>query len=856
MKSKTFLILLAGIILIQFCNCLKSVPDTVILYPTQASPQEQLAAREVRRYVYLRTGEWLPIMPADSLVKGFKFVVVSQKSAPIILKLEMDESSAPVAGLRPEGYYLKSLENSGREILLICGGDSIGTLYGAYRLAEHLGVRFYLEGDVIPDEKIKFALPNLDEQGRPLFDTRGIQPFHDFAEGPDWWNEDDYKAIMAQLAKMRMNFFGLHCYPEWSNQEAEPTVWIGLKEDIADDGKVRFAYTANFMNTLDGYWGYHWGYKATPTGDFHFGASQLFEKDGYGADIHGEWIPRPENHDAYNQVFNRTGGMLNQAFALARKLGIKSCIGTETPLIIPERVQKRLKEKGLNPTSPAVIQKLYEGMFERIKRMHPLDYYWFWTPESWVWDEVKEEQVKATATDLLLAVAAAKNVHAPFTLATCGWVLGPPNDRAQFDRILPKEIPFSCINRFLGFEPVDSSFAKMPDRPKWAIPWMEDDPGLISPQLWAGRMRKDAVDALKYGCTGLLGIHWRTRILGPTVSALAQAGWEHEKWQISLPDSVRDMPVDDFYQDWALAQFGTDVAPDMAKIFLKLDGGPYCPFRTKFSSNIYRTSDWREGPGGIIENKTPWKEVARHFDFIEEMVTLQDKVRGAGHKERFEYWLNTFQYAKSMAHLGCMLGEMDSVMKVIAAEKDVQIQKHLVAERAMPLRIQAAQKWGEMVTFLLQTVSTPGEMGTVANVEQHNLRHLNLLNKYDSTLTALTGARLPDETNIGKDYQGQSRLILPTKRTLLSPNEDFKLEAIVLSAKPVKSAKLFWKIIGEKRYAEINMHHLNRGVYTATIPAGEIKAMDFEYFIKVRMAEDELHFPPAAPKMTQTVVVF
>ena len=42
---------------------------------------------------------------------------------------------------------------------------------------------------------------------------RGIQPFHDFPEGPDWWNIDGYKAVLAQLPKMRMNFFGLHTYP-------------------------------------------------------------------------------------------------------------------------------------------------------------------------------------------------------------------------------------------------------------------------------------------------------------------------------------------------------------------------------------------------------------------------------------------------------------------------------------------------------------------------------------------------------------------------------------------------------------------------------------------------------------------
>jgi hypothetical protein len=54
----------------------------------------------------------------------------------------------------------------------------------------------------------------LHELGKPLFDRRGIQPFHDFPEGPDWWNVDAYKANIGQLTRLRMNFLGLHTYPE------------------------------------------------------------------------------------------------------------------------------------------------------------------------------------------------------------------------------------------------------------------------------------------------------------------------------------------------------------------------------------------------------------------------------------------------------------------------------------------------------------------------------------------------------------------------------------------------------------------------------------------------------------------
>ena len=64
----------------------------------------------------------------------------------------------------------------------------------------------------------------------------------------------------------------------------------------------------------------------------------------------------------------------------------------------------------------------------------------------------------------------------------------------------------SCINREVGKAPVDPVFARIPGRSKWAIPWLEDDPALTSPQLWVGRMRRDAADALRYGCDGLMGI--------------------------------------------------------------------------------------------------------------------------------------------------------------------------------------------------------------------------------------------------------------------------------------------------------------------------------------------------------------
>jgi len=51
---------------------------------------------------------------------------------------------------------------------------------------------------------------------------------------------------------------------------------------------------------------------------------------------------------------------------------------------------------------------------------------------------------------------------------------------------LPKQMPISCINRNVGHASVEEGFSGVEGRPKWAIPWLEDDPAQIIPQLWVG----------------------------------------------------------------------------------------------------------------------------------------------------------------------------------------------------------------------------------------------------------------------------------------------------------------------------------------------------------------------------------
>ncbi len=850
---KTCLALLSLCILLLSCSAEKPAS---ILIPQGADALEHLAAKEVRRYLYARTGELLPIQETVSLPSRGKAILIVSSNSSLAGDVTQQFKESISNEVEAQEYHIKTITQEPLTLLTIYGGDPAGALYGAYRFLEEYGIRFYVHGDVIPEKEMTFKLPTVDIHGKPQFELRGIQPFHDFPEGPDWWNLDDYKAVIAQLAKMRMNFLGFHTYPSApfnGHSKPEPMVWHGTTDQLNADGTVKAAYPVMHFNTGDSTWGYF----PKPASEFKFGAARLFDTDQFGAEYMKNVSKWPHTEQENIEIFQEFGKWQKDAFTFAQRLGVKTCIGTETPLIIPYPLKAHLREQGINPATDRATRLVYEGTFERFKRLFPLDYYWFWTPEYWTWQDVPDADVERTLNDILLAYEAAENVNAPFTLATCGWVLGPPKDRAQFDRELPKEMPFSCINRQVGFTPVDSNFVRLTDRPAWAISWLEDDPALISPQLWVGRVRRDAVDAFRYGCSGFMGIHWRTQILSPMFAALAQSGWRFGDWQDAGSPNTRDLPVDDFYTDWARANFGKEAGDQLAPIFAKLDGGPlFIPGENERQANLYRTSDWAgRGPGGLKIIEEPWSEVKKNFEFIHQMEAAESFIQRKGNRQRYYYWLNTFRFARASAEVGCLLGELQTLVNNAAAETDSEQQKQLIREQVLPLKARAEKAWGNMVTLLLSTVSTTGDLGTLSNLEQHNLSNLQRLTQHDSLLTAILQEPLP-EPAFWMEYRGPKRLIVPTKRSILESDEDLQVRALLLSPEEEHQMTLYWRPLGESSFQTKSFEHVARHVYQTTLPASDFGNADFEYYILAKSGDTELKFPVTAPALNQSVVVW
>jgi hypothetical protein len=947
------------------------VEPLAVVSPAGVSPLEAFAAREVRRYVYVRTGRLLPI---EAAARG-PAIVVARRDRPALRALADATLVARLDRLAPQERLLVSVPR--RSVLLVTGGDEPGVLYAAYRLAEHLGVRFSLHGDTIPDARHAPGLPDLDEAGRPLFAIRGIQPFHDFPEGPDWWSRDDYKSVLGQLPKLGMNFFGLHTYPE-GRPNAEPTVWIGPPDEIGEGTDVKAAYPSSWFTTLRG----NWGYESRPTGDYTHGASWLFHRDAYGNDVMEDLAPQPWNAEDARLLFSRAADALRDAFTFARRLATRTCVGTETPLVVPRALADRLSQAGHRLDAPGTTQLLYEGMFRRIAQSYPLDYFWFWTPEGWTWEGVRDEEVRATVEDLRRALAAARSASAPFALATCGWVLGPPQDRTLFDRELPKDVALSCINRTVGHSPVERGFAAIEGRPMWAIPWLEDDPSLTSPQLWVGRVRRDAADARRYGASGLIGIHWRTRVLAPSVQALAQAAWQ-QNWlpgplavegpiggyplvrsaaavtgtaepavyqdqrcgltgyRLRLPRgryavtlrfaelerthagerafdvtlqgkmsaanvdlarspgpgmafdhvdrdvAVRDgwldvgfvdrqniaclaaievesgavrrrinvggpavagyetdlpgvpfVPTSDFWREWADAELGAEAGAGAAAIFARLD------------SRLPQPATWIDGPGGLDPDDRPWSEARADYGFVDELEALRPLVRGASSLERYSYWLETFRYMRAMGELRCAHARVRTAVTAMrsaasAADRRPKAEEALNLLRAMVPLVE------HVMAHLYGTVSTRGELGTVANWQQHILPRV--FEAPAREIEQALGRGLPADARLDRVYRGPERLVVPTDRTALEPGEPLRLEAIVLGHEPAASVQLAWRPLGGSAWATVPFVHAGRGVWRVTLPS---PGADLEYAVEaVSSGGSLLRLPAGGRDAPRTVVV-
>lgn len=97
--------------------------------------------------------------------------------------------------------------------------------------------------------------------------------------------------------------------------------------------------------------------------------------------------PNPTSEVAQARIFNNVAAMLKDAFTYARThLGIKTAVGTETP---------RNSWFAGTMSGDADQSATYETVFQRAQAAYPIDLWWSWTPEGYIWQDGSTSAVGA-----------------------------------------------------------------------------------------------------------------------------------------------------------------------------------------------------------------------------------------------------------------------------------------------------------------------------------------------------------------------------------------------------------------------------------------------------------------------------
>ena len=643
------------------------------------------------------------------------FVATATHPAAVALARHNASLAAALASLtKPDAHLLHSV---GDGAVLCAGKTGVAALYAAYSLAEELGAGFYLHGEVLPSPRPSLTLPpRLYRTFTPRFATRGIQPFHDFPMGPDWWQLPYWKALASNMAKMKLNFMGFHTYA-WKQHIVEPLVWIG------EDGAGNFDPRTGDVTEAGAYqssWFTQQDFFATPTpgsrdgaatgepamrgnvpgqvsratSNYCCGASLAFERDCYGSDAQAAFC-YPNTTAEAAALMNNAKDLVNEAFAWAEDFAfVSGAVGVEFPISRPP------------PASNATLLEVYTGMFARLVASGiPLSTFWLWTTE-----DVEDHGTgrgypqsnplwQQLVAEIKVAQQALKAVGANFTLGTNGWTVGPGDNASFFsEEIKDPSFTISAINGALGWLPPDPAFAEIGTR-GWSIPWMEDDMSLASEELWVNRTLQHGALAHQYGTRGLLGLLWRTWETAPQIKALALAGWD---------ETAADLTASGLFTVFCTDNFGPATAAECTRLFVAVDGTAVGTDRA-----VGRLP--RDGQSCCGGPMSAVDVPASNLLDVSGFEAWLPTVTGTGNVERATQWVNLFRYHRQTQVVSNASAALDTALAT--SIKDNQTAAVAIG---VPLARAVSAEYRKMVTLLLEYGTTPGTLGMLGAHEGAN----------------------------------------------------------------------------------------------------------------------------------------
>jgi hypothetical protein len=550
-------------------------------------------------------------------------------------------------------------------------------------------------------------------------------------------------------------------------------------------------------------------------------AAQYFDGEIFGADstrfARGPW-----------EAAEMAQRDWREAFAYAEQLGIRTGVGFE-PYRVPEEIRRACppevrredvydfhgrthRIERIDPDSRTARYILESRLAQLLEAYPSVSYVYLWEDEMANWAS-QGTNVQLPVTPFQQAYDFLRR-HAPDKrLVLAGWG-GVVRHFGAFHRALPEDIIFTALNDQVGWDPVHEAFGELGDRERWPIPWLEDDPAMWFPQFHVNRFAKDLQRAEQFGCQGVLGIHWRHRIVDPTAAYMARRFW------------AQNLETQHYYQAYAATQAAAPRAEALAELLRDADlnrrllatwDGEYLP--DGHATNRGFSGDYSEA--FTIESGFPIDEkvIADQQQMIAGLAALFAAAETPLEKERLGYLYGQVRFMDPYAQAwreGVELHKLIMALQERKAQGDGEGAAAAMREQGVPLWISLLGHTREAVLSFQHTVATRNDLGMLASIHNKFVRIATF--RFCASLLEFM-EELPPEAEVayaaalGPDTELPAALIVPTRPTRLSPGESVTITAVAPGMLEVSSVQLLWRRPGAEAWQAVPLTAAGRRTY-------------------------------------------
>jgi hypothetical protein len=811
-----------------------------ILAPAEAGFQERLASKELARGLRNLGLARPPIQAAGSGGEA--------GNEDVVFSLRVDKE----AFTEPEAYEIRQEPSKGKGARIrLSGATPQAVLYAVFDFLERQGAFFGLDGDVYPLQparNLNLPVAKHPWQAKPRFKTRGLLPWPDFLNCITVYNHEEHRAYLEAMLRMRFNTLGIHVY-SGAKQWAESF----LSFEYAGVGHLCYTDTTATNR---------WGYIPERTSSYGMGAPDYFAAEVFGSEATTRATSCWEDAKFAQQIWG-------DAFRYAKKLGIRTGVGFE-PYQIPDEIFRATPPeshyKSNNPKVPGpridpesvAAKDILEARLGHLLEVYPtVDYVWLWEDEAMNWASQKES-VPFSVTPFQQAHDFLRR-HAPEKrLVVSGWG-GVVRHFAYFHHHLPGDIIFSSLNDNLGWDPVNEEYGKLGERERWPIPWLEDDPAMWLPQFHVHRGKKDLDLAENYGCQGVLGIHWRNRMMNADAGFQSRASWDAE------------LEPSELFQAFSAVQAEGSRAQELADLMTRTDRDRLIlnSFTGKIVNGHHEIHEYSGDYDEAFEfwrGYVPPEEVrVSQAKVAQQLRALTSQASSAAERDRLDYLTRYIEFLVPYSESWVLAADLYKVLQ----EAQILKQAGKTADARQKVLVQGVQLWKklapqvrEALLTYQQMVSERNEQGALAST--HNKFERLALFRLRLSMKEYLG-QLPAEVETlfhklrQSDRTIHPRVFIPTRPSALGLGDKVRIFAVAPGGESLPRVKLFLRSGSGGEWQSFRMQPVGRRTFVKEIEAGKADSPLLDYYAEAAFSSSSgdhlLTAPAGAPGLHYTVTV-